>query len=56
MKPTYLVHDRHGVHIVYDSADLERHLKVGWKVREERRPVEPVEPIKRGPGRPRKAS
>jgi hypothetical protein len=35
MFPAYLVHELHGVHIVYDSQELERHLKMGWKKRDE---------------------
>jgi hypothetical protein len=31
---TYLEHPLHGVHIVYDSQELERHLKMGWKKQE----------------------
>jgi hypothetical protein len=49
---TYLVHDLHGVHIVYDSQELERHLKMGWKKRDEVKQEVTAEPKKLG--RPKK--
>jgi hypothetical protein len=46
----YLVHPLHGVHIVYDSQELERHLKLGWKKQGEPVAAEPevIAPKKRG--------
>lgn len=44
MKPVYMVHEKHGVHIAYDAHEVERCKKNGWKVREE----QPAETKKRG--------
>jgi hypothetical protein len=33
----YMVHPDHGVHLVYNQADLERAKLRGWTVREEKR-------------------
>jgi hypothetical protein len=32
MQPIYMTHPEHGVHIVYDEADIKRNEAHGWKV------------------------
>lgn len=53
MKPIYLTHPKHGVHVAYSADEVKRCEANGWTLRQE--PPAVAEPErKRGPGRPRK--
>lgn len=54
---TRMMHPEHGWTHAYGEADIEAHKKNGWVVESEvkQEKVDPPEPEKRKPGRPKKA-
>ena len=44
----YLTHEKHGTHICYSWADVEKHFTHGWVLREEKQAEVSQPPKKRG--------